>query len=104
MSDLAAVLRGTFRGIERRVCFQCKTKVNFFEEERSIGRRTRDIPHICDIGHIADPHILLMMVSDLSMGRRTREEKTERREVKVVSLLYSSSVQWNILLDIIIIL
>ena len=38
------------------------------------------------------------MSSDLSIGRRTREEKTDRREVKVVSLAYSSSVQWNILL------
>ena len=48
----------------------------------------------------ADRHIVMMMViSDLSMGRSTREEKTERREVKVVSLEYSSSVQWNILLD-----
>ena len=36
--------------------------------------------------------------SDLSIVRRTREEKTDRREVKVVSLAYSSSVQWNILL------
>ena len=41
------------------------------------------------------------MISDLSMGRSTREEKTERREVKVVSLEYSSSVQWNILLGVI---
>lgn len=40
-----------------------------------------------------------MVISDLSMGRRTREEKTDRREVRVVSLAYSSSVQWNILLD-----
>ena len=39
-----------------------------------------------------------MVISDLSMGRRTREEKTDRREVRVVSLAYSSSVQWNILL------
>ena len=42
---------------------------------------------------------MMMVISDLSMGRSTREEKTERREVKVVSLEYSSSVQWNILLD-----
>ena len=42
---------------------------------------------------------MMVMISDLSMGRSTREEKTERREVKVVSLEYSSSVQWNILLD-----
>ena len=40
-----------------------------------------------------------MVISDLSMGRRTREEKTDRRELRVVSLAYSSSVQWNILLD-----
>ena len=43
---------------------------------------------------------MVAVVFDLSMGRRTREEKTERREVKVVSLLYSTSVQWNILLPI----
>ena len=41
----------------------------------------------------------LSLSSDLSIGRRTREEKTERREVKVVSFAYSSSVQWNILLE-----
>ena len=40
----------------------------------------------------------MFLSSDLSIGRRTREEKTDRREVKVVSLAYSSSVQWNILL------
>ena len=44
---------------------------------------------------------MMVMISDLSMGRSTREEKTERREVKVVSLEYSSSVQWNILLGVI---
>ena len=41
----------------------------------------------------------LSLLCDLSIGRRTREEKTERREVKVVSFAYSSSVQWNILLE-----
>ena len=80
-SDLAAVLRGDF--LRRR-------EPKYWKEDEGY------IPymwHWSYADHIADPHILLMMVSDLSMGRRTREEKTERSEVKVVSLLYSSSVQ-----------